>query len=363
MCVIIHRKAGVVIPPEKISSACHVNPDGFGLSVIDRGLIDTRKIYDPKGNNPDIVNKLLEEAIDHDVFLHLRFTTAGAKDPENCHPFQLMTKKDHGYAMMLMHNGTFSDFKDAENKLSDTRMFCDQLVSPLAIKFWKAGVSGDTPLDDPLFVAILEKYTGSYSKLVLYDQDGKVLIVDPGKNGKTFEGWWASNDYSFNRTHRDPVKPKYQSYAGYHRGWEDEYYGSYGACERGTTETQAKETIGTTHSVVQLPPYTANTNKTETKEETKKDRPTNVVNLMQQMGFALNEAKRKGAVYADNANPAQRVTFCDLAELDDLSNVAILDTEELEDLVLEVPEAATILLMDLIYELYVREAHKQKASA
>jgi len=89
MCVIIVRNPGIEIDPEKISSACEVNPHGFGVSIVDRGKLETIKYFNEKGNDAKELLTILDQEKDNLVFAHLRFSTKGAKNQDNCHPFRI----------------------------------------------------------------------------------------------------------------------------------------------------------------------------------------------------------------------------------------------------------------------------------
>jgi hypothetical protein len=77
------------------------------------------------------------------------------------------------------------------------------------------------------------------------------------------------------------------------------------------------------------------------------------------LGYALAEAKRKQLSFADHIPPAKRISFLELSGINNLEDVCLMDVEEISDLVNELPEAATLLIMDLLYELY----NKSRASS
>jgi Glutamine amidotransferases class-II len=196
MCVIIARNPGVEIDPAKIESACQVNPDGFGISVLDRGKLVTSKYLT---NNSKTITQMLEEAKDHKVFLHLRFRTHGEVNMENCHPFTSF--EGDGKQILFMHNGTVSDYGENDPKYSDTYQFNERVIKPMIDRWVKLGNTPESIFDDPMFIIIMQKYAGTTSKFVLYDESDNQIIFNK-KGGKEFDGWWASNDYSFNRFHR-----------------------------------------------------------------------------------------------------------------------------------------------------------------
>lgn len=340
MCVIIKRDPGIVIPEQKIISASHVNPDGWGLSVLDRGKLETRVVFNPNGNRPEEILKALEDAKDQQVYLHLRFSTAGTKSLANCHPFIVHEEGD--FKIGFMHNGTISDFSSKDKEKSDTLLFSEIILKPLLRAFKE--VEGENVLDNDTVKIILEKYRGYNSVFTLYDSNGKDLLLE-NSSCKKFDGWWASNEYSFNR---------------YHRSREDDYeYGWRGTNATGrstpisctVTSTKKDEEMGKTEggngnaaagSKANLT-VVANTNNDKTS-------PGFDPNLGQALG-KTRKLLSTGAVL-DRTPPTKRITFLDFAGIDSIQSVTCLDEEELYDLCNEMPLVATALIMDLIYELW-----------
>lgn len=326
MCVIIAREPKVLIPHEKLTSAAHVNPDGFGFSIIDRGKIETIHMCETNGNNAADIIKAFDDAKDHRCYMHLRYTTAGKTNIDNCHPFQSF--KGDGYEVQFMHNGTLGTFKQTASDYSDTYHFNEQIIKPTLKAFY--GLYGDNVLANPTFKRILSEFKGG-SVFTLYDSNGKELILGEGKK---FEGWWASNDYSFNRYHREPAssygsqgyRSKY--YQGYYTGGENDEYGDYSptdplpaSCSAVAAPTNSEPTVS---------------------EESKK------------VGLAIKYLKATGNNNITLTPPENRITFRELAGLGSLTDVCVLSEDELFEIVAQKPLAATALLMDLIHELWSR---------
>jgi predicted glutamine amidotransferase len=369
MCVIINKDPGIELPFAKIQSACHVNSDGWGMSVIDRGKMETIKDYDSRGNDPDTIAKFLETAKDQRVFLHLRFVTAGAKDKDNCHPFESLDYKKHGFGVNFMHNGTVYAFKEQNNDRSDSFMINQKLVAPMVEAFFHK--CGEDVLTDPTLQMVLKNYCNSSSCFTLYDSKGNWLVIDEKKQGKQFEGYWASNEYSFDSMHRTPKATNQGSYRGgngsYTSHWSEGYdadsewvHTESGAWARLDSqlgiEAKAKEDAKG-GSVV---PFVANVNKeVKAASSPAKDAGTDEASIQCKLvGVAVNEVKKKGLSMAEHTPPAKRVSFVDLAELNLLEDVCVLTEEEIEDLVKEQPVAAAILIMDLIHEMYAQTSVK-----
>jgi hypothetical protein len=340
MCVIIKREAKIIIPEEKIRSACHVNGDGFGFSVVDRGKIETIKVKkEGIKNEADEVLKLLEDAKENEIFLHLRYTTAGKTNEDNCHPFTSFNAE--GYEVQFMHNGTLSKFsKGTDHDHSDTWHFNEQILKPLLMRFYE--VDGAGVLLNPLLKTILDEFRGG-GVFMLYDNEGNSLAVE-NTSCKQFEGWWASNEYSFNRTHRDPVKPTYDDYDRYDYG---SYYNSYSK--------------GRSHSIYS-PSKLAATLPSPTKTETTST-DTRLKAEAKQTGYAIMQAKKHGILPRKLTAPEHRPTFVELANLESLNDIMVMTESDIYDVVNELPQAATALIMDLIHELWVKnqEAKRQES--
>lgn len=352
MCVIIKREPGIVIPEQKIISAAHVNPDGWGISVIDRGKIETRTVFNKEGNKPSDIIKALEDAKDHTVYLHLRYTTQGEKSTTNCHPF--IVHEEGNYRIEFMHNGTLQGFRDPANVLSDSNLFATKILSPLLRAFKE--IDGEDVLANETIKDILEKYR-SASVFTLYDSNGKDLTLE-NSSCKKFDGWWASNEYSFNSRHRDPEPTSRSNFYG---AWEDDRWngnhgGSYSNWRDKQKETPTGNALSAPANGGATATSKANLTVVPNVKSTSTTTPSTSPGTDPNLGHATNKLKKHLAAKKpqDLTPPAKRVSFCDFAGIDDIRAVNFLDEEEIHDLCVELPIVATSLIMDLIYELYDR---------
>jgi hypothetical protein len=328
MCVIIVRDPGIEIPFAKIESACHVNSDGFGIVIADRGKQEIIKEFNPQGNDPARVARLLEQAKDNPLALHLRFATAGEKSSMNCHPFSTLTQADHGLDVQFMHNGTLSAFTDSKSVMSDSYHFNEKVVRPLLIRS-AAFLGTELCLTDPFVFEVLDKYRGA-SKFVLFDDKGKSLIIGEA-DGKQFEGWWASNDYSFDRTHREPWEPTHYK-SSYWRGSSGPY---------GPSSSKA---------VTVYPPAGS---KSSPKEESENYEA-------EALSAVFAALKHDGANYVEVEPPQERESFVSHCGLDSLEEVCRLEPDDIAEMVENYPEMTKTLIMDLLYELYLRTSEDQE---
>lgn len=211
MCLIIQRNPGFEIPYKKFEAAIITNPDGYGLSFPDdNGLTVLRSAEKP---DPEKLYRFInEELIDKQLMIHLRYTTAGATNLRNAHPFPILEKRKDGIDLRMAHNGTLSKYtKRAKKDESDTRCFVRTFVRPLFKRLSK-GMDVYEILKDPFTKELLEDQLSAASVLTFIDEDGNTLNCnDEGNGGKQEEGWYYSNTYSFNAMHREPAT-NYYSY-------------------------------------------------------------------------------------------------------------------------------------------------------
>jgi len=320
MCVIILRNPGIVLPFDKLETACHVNDDGWGLAIADRGKIELELGLE---NDPDTIAKRLEDAKDLPILLHLRYITVGEKRVENCHPFRILTAAEHGADIVLAHNGTLINYKTPADGASDSKHFADQFVKPLferVIKF-----TGPTDLlKDEFTRQLLKNEVGSSSVVTLFDGNGVSHTVNP-QHGAEFPGWWASNTYSFKATHREPVSTGV-AYGSYYNGYthaakaaiNDAEFFNYEKDYETDLQTEAADVSA---KLTVLP---------------KVNSPT----LIQEL---LNK---------------ERPTFIQVTGLDNLYEVCRLDPTDIEELIDLYPTLAATLIQDLLYELYLKHGSK-----
>ncbi len=210
MCLIIQREPNFEIPFDKFKAAINVNPDGYGLSFPEDGKLVT--VRTPEKPDPEKLYRFVNEDLkDRDLMLHFRFTTAGATNLRNAHPFPILEKNTDGVDLRMAHNGTLGVWKNkADEDESDTRAFVKGFVRPLFKRLAK-GLSPEELLNDDFTKSLLEDQLTAASVLTFLDSEGNSLICNPtGNGGKKEGGWYYSNTYSFRENHRSP-KPQASS--------------------------------------------------------------------------------------------------------------------------------------------------------
>lgn len=177
MCLLIVSPKGRDINMEHIRNASYCNDDGFGIMTYNK---QTQKV--------DIFQTLDFEAFERHIqehrelyratvtCYHLRLSTAGTQDINNCHPFPT----HNGW---LMHNGHISEMNSQMPKsgahLSDTAKlaFFLKQMKPA----W--GALGTK--------VILEGFLGT-NRVVVLDKTGKAYIFNSAL-GSWIDGNWYSN--------------------------------------------------------------------------------------------------------------------------------------------------------------------------
>lgn len=222
MCLIIQRPAKVELDFEKFKTAVMNNPHGYGLAVPDgNGNLITIRDHN-KPDAEDLYKFIHEEFKDQRVMVHLRYTTAGATNLRNAHPFPILEKSVDGVDLRMAHNGTLPAYKGNTSE-SDTRRFVKQYVRPL-FKRLRKGMDIEDILTDPFIHKLLDDKLTSASVLTFIDGNGNTLEVNAKGNGGMYldNGVYYSNTYSFNKTHREPYNYA-KAYGGY-QSWRDDSF-------------------------------------------------------------------------------------------------------------------------------------------
>lgn len=162
MCLILVLPPKAQIQKEHLVNAVHNNWHSWGLILKDgNGKIMMQKDCPEKGNDPEVIWKLLEDNKDIERILHLRHTTKGGTTMMNAQPFCVY--KSDSREVYFMHNGTLHDFgshKSGEEDKSDTLDFCEKIVSPSLLR-WR-GENGDADYMDPEYrnLIIVKRWNG-----------------------------------------------------------------------------------------------------------------------------------------------------------------------------------------------------------
>jgi len=214
MCLIIKSNNASELSSKLLKSAYSNNSDGFGGMFLADGKIQTFKEL-PRSENE--VVKLWDKYKDMKIpmGLHFRFTTNGSTNKANCHPFEVLNKKQHNRSLWVMHNGPQLPTPMIDVDKSDTHQYVKWVLRPMLSNNPELIYNKD-------WVDMIEDSIGSDKLLFLDGSNGKFVIINED-HGETLDNMWLSNTYSINRgmgsdydvkTDTISNKPKYLSYYG-----------------------------------------------------------------------------------------------------------------------------------------------------
>lgn len=184
MCIAIAKPAGKDIT-DAILKECYLsNPHGCGFSYPDEQHVNTVKGVMPFEKFIELYRKFVP--INKAAIIHFRWSTAGAQNVDNCHPFATPNDK---YA--VIHNGTLpAPYGRSRSGKSDTRDFVDHTLSPLLNDLGK-----DSKFNSPHFTELLSLAIGNGNKIVVINKDGEFLIANQHLGHYVDGVWYSNHDY------------------------------------------------------------------------------------------------------------------------------------------------------------------------
>src|SRR5258708_5130713 len=108
MCLIVYQPKGCEFSEEYMRKAARENRDGFGIAFKDSSEESGIKVIKTTGDADEIL-ELYKEYKDRDLAMHFRLATHGAHNLENCHPYQVLNKEEHGRTLWVFHNGVITN--------------------------------------------------------------------------------------------------------------------------------------------------------------------------------------------------------------------------------------------------------------
>jgi len=213
------------------------NSDGVGIMRSVEGELLIEKIL-PK-NAQEFVDFYRNHIDGHDCAFHLRMKTHGNIDMENCHPYEVFNKAEHGVDVWLMHNGILSTGNAGDTTKSDTWHYIRDYLRPMLAN------NIDFIFTDA-FADIIGDHIGGSNKFVLMDSNGRTQTVNQDA-GVFWGGRWLSNTYAWSsplnasKTFKDdhdlaideieaaPYKPSYKSANSSYKKWSTGYMTGYEA--------------------------------------------------------------------------------------------------------------------------------------
>ena len=190
MCLIIKSDNASELKSNLLKSAYSNNSDGFGGMFLADGKIQTFKEL-PQNENEVI--KLWDKFKDMKIpmGLHFRFTTNGGTNKANCHPFEVLNKKQHNRDIWVMHNGPQLPTPMIDVDKSDTHQYVKWVLRPMLANNPELIYNKD-------WKEMIEDSIGSDKLLFLDGSNGKFTIINED-HGETLDNMWLSNTYSINR--------------------------------------------------------------------------------------------------------------------------------------------------------------------
>lgn len=329
MCVIIEKKVGKDIPFASLQLAAERNRDGYGVVVADRGeLVTFTGLSEKSTQHAESVAKILEEAKDLPCMVHFRYATAGARSVSNNHPFPLLTKKEDGIDVALMHNGTMQYFKIEGDDLSDTARFVKEIAKPLFQRAWKyADMCEEEMMTDECLANTLKALVG-YGVITFMSSSGWTTKVN-SFHGLEYDWGWGSNKNNLEPATKDWWKKEEDKdrFLPAVSAWSPPEAWKNRTAEQKVAEDKHLKQLLTTVE----------------EGETVKD----LVRLSPHTSSQLPK-------------PSTRLTHTDFIKPYELEDLIYLDLEDIRDMVFKCPEATAIILMDLLHKLYL-EGKQTKA--
>jgi predicted glutamine amidotransferase len=183
MCIILHKPKMAELDVRLLSMAHRGNRHGFGLMFpiadgtvsVHKGVMDIESILE-----------LWDTFKSENVAIHFRWSTGGAINNENCHPFRVLSKQIDGRDLWMMHNGVFAQVNETA-QYCDTYHFVKEYMTPVLKK-------DSTLIDNPKFIKFLGESIGFFNKLLFMDGNGKVIIVNKN-SGEEKNNIWSSSSH------------------------------------------------------------------------------------------------------------------------------------------------------------------------
>jgi len=191
MCLIAYKPAGIEFPSRLLLSTFARNRDGFGIMLSNED--DTIYLNKVQPTSSSEIEKMLPAFKDRNAAFHWRMKTHGHIDLENVHPYQILSKDEHGLDMYMMHNGVLSCVNEVDSSKSDTWHFIEAFLRPLLAK------DPDLVYDEK-FQNILGDMIGTNNKFLIMRGDTKEPIIinrTSGTSAEKYGGCWLSNTYAF----------------------------------------------------------------------------------------------------------------------------------------------------------------------
>jgi hypothetical protein len=187
MCLLVTQQYdSPSITPDWIADFSSSNPDGIGVMYAQDGeLIIEKLLFKSQAE----LQQFFTDHIDgRDCAFHFRMKTHGNIDMENCHPYEVLNKEEHGIDLWMMHNGILHTGNKADTTKSDTWHYIRDYIRPL--------LKGNPDLAfSPVFMELVGDHIGN-NRFVFMDNFGRMAVVNEDQ-GVYWGGRWMSNTYAW----------------------------------------------------------------------------------------------------------------------------------------------------------------------
>lgn len=188
MCLLVTQsKFSPALYDEWLADFYSYNQDGIGVMYSENDTLIIEKAL--PANAEAFISFYRTHIQGRDCAFHLRMRTHGNIDLDNCHPYEVLNRKDHGLDLWLMHNGVLSSGNSADVTKSDTWHYIRDVLRPML-------ADNAEFVHHPSFAEIVGKHIGDGNKFVLCDNTGRMVTINKDA-GVYWAGLWLSNEYAW----------------------------------------------------------------------------------------------------------------------------------------------------------------------
>jgi len=198
MCLLITQNQNSArLSDEWLEDFYDYNSDGVGVMYAQNNQLVIEKVL-PK-NHQQFIAFYREHIEGKKCAFHLRMRTHGAIDLDNCHPYEVLNREEHGADLWLMHNGVLSTGNARDLTKSDTWHYIRDYLRPMLANNPDFAFSKS-------FAKIVGTHIGSSNKFVLMDNAGRMATINQD-SGVFWAGLWLSNTYAWSASKNTSKKP------------------------------------------------------------------------------------------------------------------------------------------------------------
>lgn len=200
MCLLVTQtKKSPILSNQWLEDFYNQNSDGVGVMYVKAGELVINKVL-PKTAD-DFIHFYHSHIAGKNCAFHLRMKTHGLIDLDNCHPYEVLNKSEHGLDVWLMHNGILSTGNLKDVSRSDTWHYIQDYLKPMLANNPDFAFTAE-------FSDLVGSHIGSTNKFVLMDNLGRQTVINRS-SGVYWAGLWLSNTYAWSSSSsasKTPIK-------------------------------------------------------------------------------------------------------------------------------------------------------------